>query len=48
VPTPLLDLGLHRRNTETLHRLAYLAEGMADTSQPTTADQEIRDDDGSS
>jgi len=48
IPTPLLDFGLHWRNTETLHRLAYLAEGMADPPQPTTADQEIRDDDGSS
>ena len=44
IPAPLLDLGLHWRNTETLHRLAYLAEGMAQSSQPTTADQEIRDD----
>jgi hypothetical protein len=43
IPTPLLDIGLHWRNAETLHRLAYLAEGLAETrnSQPTTAEQEI-------
>ncbi len=29
IPQPLLDLPLHARNTETLQRLAYLAEGMA-------------------
>jgi hypothetical protein len=28
VPAPLMDLMLHWRNTETLHRLAYLAEGI--------------------
>jgi uncharacterized protein YndB with AHSA1/START domain len=43
-PPPLRDLGLHWRNTETLHRLAYLAEGMADTAAQTTADREIRDE----
>lgn len=48
IPHALLDLGLHWRNTETLHRLAYLAEGMADSLPPTTADREIRDVDGSS
>jgi hypothetical protein len=48
VPTPLLDVGLHWRNTETLHRLAYLAEGMAATAQPTTAEREIAHDEGSS
>lgn len=29
VPKPLRDIALHYRNTETLHRLAYLAEGHA-------------------
>ena len=29
IPRLVLDLFLHRRNTETLHRLAYLAEGLA-------------------
>lgn len=44
VPRPLLDLVLSWRNRETLHRLAYLAEGKATaTSQPSTADEEIRD-----
>lgn len=42
IPAPLLDLVLHPRNAETLHRLAYLAEGMsAAPSTRTTADQEI-------
>jgi hypothetical protein len=43
IPAPLLDIGLHWRNAETLHRLAYLAEGLADTRDrpPTTAEQEI-------
>lgn len=43
IPRPLLDLGLHWRNTETLHRLAYLAEGMADSLRSQTAEREIRD-----
>jgi hypothetical protein len=30
IPAPLLDVGLHARNVETLQRLAYLAEGKAD------------------
>ena len=30
VPTPLSDLAIGYRNTETLRRLAYLAEGHAD------------------
>jgi hypothetical protein len=30
VPAPIMDVLLHWRNTETLHRLAYIAEGMAD------------------
>ena len=38
------DVLLHWRNTETLHRLAYLAEGMAESAEPTTADREIRGD----
>jgi hypothetical protein len=29
IPGPLLDIGLHWRNSETLRRLAYLAEGRA-------------------
>ena len=32
VPRPLLDLLLHWRNTETLNRLAFLAEGTADAA----------------
>lgn len=43
VPAPLMDLALHWRNAETLHRLAYLAEGMADTpARATTAKEERR------
>lgn len=42
VPEPLMDLFLHWRNTETLHRLAYLAEGMAVRPDgDTTAEQEM-------
>lgn len=41
IPRPLLDAFLHWRNTETLHRLAYLAEGMAQgTPRTTTAERE--------
>lgn len=41
VPKPLADLLLRWRNAETLHRLAYLAEGMATASHgPTTAEEE--------
>ena len=29
VPTPVMDIGLHIRNVETLRRLAFLAEGGA-------------------
>ena len=29
VPSPILDVGLHIRNVETLRRLAYIAEGRA-------------------
>jgi uncharacterized protein YndB with AHSA1/START domain len=44
VPAPLLDVGLYWRNTETLHRLAYLAEGISDSPQrQTTAETEIGD-----
>lgn len=33
VPAPLLDLVLHPRNRETLHRLAYIAEGRDDNGE---------------
>ena len=42
VPAPLLDVALHWRNTETLHRLAYLAEGQAKTSPRSDAAGEVR------
>jgi hypothetical protein len=48
IPDALLDLVLYWRNTETLQRLAYLAEGMACSLEPTTAGREIRDGDASS
>lgn len=42
VPASLLDLALHWRNEETLHRLAYLAEGLAaEPPAATTAEREI-------
>lgn len=42
VPAPLMDLFLHWRNTETLHRLAYLAEGRARRPRAdTTAGDEM-------
>jgi len=42
VPDVLMDAVLHWRNTETLHRLAYLAEGMAVTSAAaSTAEDEM-------
>jgi Polyketide cyclase / dehydrase and lipid transport len=44
IPAPLLDIGLHWRNAETLHRLAYLAEGRASRTRETTAQQEISGD----
>lgn len=47
LPSPLLDIGLHARNTETLHRLVYLAEGMSTTPLPSTADRETAEDPGS-
>lgn len=40
IPGPILDIPLLLRNAETLHRLAYLAEGMADTAARTTAQDE--------
>lgn len=40
IPAPLLDIPLQLRNAETLHRLAYLAEGMADPPRRTTAEDE--------
>jgi len=45
VPRPIMDLMLHWRNTEALHRLAYLAEGRAAAAsrrlpQPSTAEGE--------
>lgn len=39
VPAPIMDVLLHWRNTETLHRLAYLAEGMAVRAQRDTTAQ---------
>lgn len=45
IPAPLLDVALHIRNAETLHRLAYLAEGRADRVEPSTAEQEIAEGD---
>ncbi|WP_308212112.1 SRPBCC family protein [Microbacterium yannicii] len=42
VPPQLLDIPLHWRNNETLHRLAYLAEGRAaDRREATTAEKEM-------
>lgn len=42
VPEPVMDLLLHWRNTETLHRLAYLAEGLAPRpAEVSTAEQEM-------
>lgn len=41
IPRSLFDALIHWRNTETLHRLAYLAEGMAvQAALPSTADEE--------
>jgi len=42
VPAPLMDVMLHWRNTETLHRLAYLAEGVRARPAlgPSTAERE--------
>ena len=42
VPEPLMDVLLHWRNDETLHRLAYLSEGTAvRPAGPSTADREM-------
>jgi hypothetical protein len=42
VPEALMDIGLHWRNNETLHRLAYLAEGTASRrTVATTAENEM-------
>ncbi|MBZ4488671.1 SRPBCC family protein [Microbacterium sp. cx-55] len=42
IPGPLLDIPLRWRNAETLHRLAYLAEGIpAHSVGASTADREI-------
>ncbi|MCP2636593.1 SRPBCC family protein [Microbacterium sp. HD4P20] len=42
IPTPLMDVLLSWRNAETLHRLAYLAEGRASwTVGESTAEEEI-------
>jgi hypothetical protein len=41
IPAPLLDVPLYIRNAETLHRLAYLAEGRAQRTEQTTGEQEI-------
>ena len=41
IPRPLLEAMLWWRNTETLHRLAYMAEGITDhPTAPTTSDRE--------
>jgi hypothetical protein len=42
VPAPVMDALLHWRNTETLHRLAYLAEGIGARRVlgPSTAERE--------
>ncbi|GAA1962251.1 SRPBCC family protein [Microbacterium deminutum] len=45
IPRPLIDILLWWRNTETLHRLAYLAEGIPeDAPAPTTAEREASGD----
>jgi hypothetical protein len=42
IPRPVMDVLLHWRNAETLHRLAYLAEGRADgRTRMSTAEQEM-------
>jgi len=41
VPRPVIDALLWWRNTETLHRLAYMAEGITDRpTAPTSSDRE--------
>ncbi|MFL2000287.1 SRPBCC family protein [Microbacterium sp. A1-JK] len=44
VPDALMDVGLYVRNAETLHRLAYLAEGRALHARSSTAEREIAED----
>lgn len=45
IPKPLMELLLYVRNRETLHRLAYLAEGMSDDRPAsTTAEREMAAD----
>jgi hypothetical protein len=42
VPRPVMDVLLRWRNAETLHRLAYLAEGIATRNpQASTAEEEM-------
>jgi len=42
MPRPVMDLLLYWRNSETLHRLAYLAEGTAKgQARASTAEQEM-------
>ncbi|WP_366945541.1 hypothetical protein [Microbacterium sp.] len=40
VPRPLADVLLRWRNADTLHRLAYLAEGLQPESEDATAHRE--------
>lgn len=47
VPRAVMDVMLHWRNAETLHRLAYLAEGRARGREAaSTFDREVADGDG--
>ncbi|MEW1834424.1 SRPBCC family protein [Microbacterium sp. NPDC079995] len=45
IPRPLLDVALQLRNHETLHRLAYLAEGRAvrPTDETTAEDEGVQE-----
>ena len=43
IPRPIADAILHWRNSETLHRLAYLAEGLSSSPQESTAEDEGTD-----
>ena len=44
VPRPIMNIMLHWRNSETLHRLAYLAEGRRSTrTGSTSAEREAGD-----
>ena len=40
VPRPIADALLRWRNAETLHRLAYLAEGLGGSAEDSTADEQ--------